>query len=306
MLSTLGVPFSINSWEKVLSQKYVVDVILGLHVTKLGGIMLVKEAPALYCTKCGTRIPDGGQCINKCEGKNRSALAPACRVRSNQIPGLIGSQLTKIQADGLAFGAKNLIVKSAVIQSFNIGSNSSGTVKFAAVGRSFGPWAIFGGMGSINQTSVNSYRTDVQIKLEDESGQKAFLNYSLPFAITLAIEPGESLRIYFVQGGLQKPSAEGDYRVDAWSPFVAENTDTGQLIPISGVPTLGPPKNVFLVAAVVAGLITFFLMLGQAAAETVLFSCVVTVPLIMASILRARNYKLSLAEATRKALASAV
>jgi hypothetical protein len=151
---------------------------------------------------------------------------------------VVGSQLTKIQAEGLAFSGKNLIVKSAVIQSFNLGSNSAGTVKFAAVGRSFGPWAVFGGMGSINQTSVNTFRTDVQIKLEDEAGQKAFLNYSLPFAITLALEPGESLRVYFAKGGLQKPTSPGDFRIDNWLPFVAENADTGQLVPITGLPTV--------------------------------------------------------------------
>ena len=207
--------------------------------------MLVKETQDLYCTNCGSRILNGAQCPH-CSGQNRNALVPASRIRSNQIPGIIGAQLTKVQSEGLAFGAKTLSVKSAVIQSFNLGSSSSGTVKFAGLGRGFGPWAVFGGMGSINQTSVNSYRTDVQIKVEDEAGCKGFLNYSLPFAITLAIEPGESIKVYFVRGGLQKPTAPGDFRLDAWFPFVAENTDTGQLIPITGVPTLGSPAKALL------------------------------------------------------------
>lgn len=267
--------------------------------------MLVKEAKALYCTKCGSRISDGAQC-NKCDGQNRSALAPAYRVRSNQIPGVVGSQLTKVQSDGLAFGAKNLVVKSAVVQSFNLGSSSAGTVKFAGLGRSFGPWAVFGGMGSINQTTVNSYRTDIQIKVEDESGQKGFLNYSLPFAITLAIEPGESLRVYFVQGGLQKPTAPEDFRLDVWSPFVAENTDTGQLIPIAGVPTLGPPEKGLLQAAIVGTLVTFLLMVFGAGVEPVVISSLVTLPFIVGALLRARNYKLSLETAARKAVTSTV
>ena len=109
-------------------------------------------------------------------------------------------------------------------------------------------------MGSINQTSVNSYRTDVQIKVEDEAGCKGFLNYSLPFAITLAIEPGESIKVYFVRGGLQKSTAPGDFRLDAWFPFVAENTDTGQLIPITGVPTLGSPAKGLVKSAIVGAL----------------------------------------------------
>lgn len=267
--------------------------------------MLVKEVKAVYCTKCGNKIPDGAQC-NQCGGQNRNALTPAYRVRSNQIPGVVGSQLSKVQSEGLAFGAKNLVVKSAVIQSFNLGSSSAGTVALAGLGRSFGPWAVFGAMGSINQTSVNAYRTDIQIKVEDESGQKGFLNYSLPFAITLAIEPGESLRLYFVRGGLQKPTAPGDFRLDAWTPFVAESTDTGQLVPIAGVPTLGPPKNGLLKTAIVAAVVTFLVVIFGASSGVVIFSSLLTMAFIAAAIVRGRNYKLSLAEASSKAVASGV
>jgi hypothetical protein len=268
-------------------------------------MMPVKETKTLYCTKCGSAIPDGEQC-KQCDGRNRIALAPASRVRTEQIPGTIGSQLTKVQTDGLAFGARNMVVKSAVIQSFNLGSSSSGKVTLAGLGRGFGPWAVFGAVGSINQTSVNSYRTDIQIKLEDESGQKAFLNYSLPFAITLAIEPGESVRIYFVKGGLQKPTAPGDFKVDSWTAFAAENIDTGQLIPIAGLPTLASPKKGLLAIAVIGVLFTFLLMAAQADAGSVIFSSVITLPFIVAAALRARKYKLALEDATRGAAGAAV
>jgi len=275
-----------------------------MRVTASGGIMLANEVKAVHCTKCGSKLSDGGQC-KQCDGQNRNALAPAFRVRSNQIPGVVGSQLTKIQSEGLAFGAKNLVVKSAVIQSFNLGSSSTGTVKLAGVGRSFGPWAVFGAMGSINQTSVNAYRTDVQIKVEDESGQKGFLNYSLPFAITLAIEPGESLRVYFVRGDLQSPTA-GDFRLDVWIPFVAESTDTSQLVPIAGVPTLGSPKGSLLKTATVAVFVTVLAIAFGASSGFVIFSSLVTIAFIAGSVRIVRNYKLSLAEATRRAVASAV
>ena len=183
---------------------------------------------------------------------------------------------------------------------------SSGKVTLAGLGRGFGPWTVFGAVGSINQTSVNSYRTDIQIKLEDESGQKAFLNYSLPFAITLAIEPGESVRIYFVKGGLQKPTAPGDLKVDSWTAFVAENIDTGQLIPIAGLPTLASPKKGLLAVAVIGVLFTFLLMAAQAEASSVIFSSVITLPFIVAAALRARKYKLALEDATRRAAGAAV
>jgi hypothetical protein len=266
--------------------------------------MLLTEDKKLYCAKCGGRILDGA-CPSHCDNQNRNALAPGCRLRSDQLPVVVGSQLTKVQSAGLAFGFKNLIVKSAVIQSFNLGSSSSGTVKFAGVGRSFGPWAVFGGMGSIDQTAVNSFRTDVQIKLKDESGQKAFLNYSLPFAITLAIEPAESLRVYFVRGGLQKPSSLGDFRLDGWSPFVAENIDTGQLIPIAGLPTLGPPKT-GLPAVAIAGAVTFFIAALGASSGAIVFSSLVTSAFIVAAILRARHYKLGLSAAAGEAVTSTV
>ena len=267
--------------------------------------MLANEVKAVHCTKCGSKLSDGGQC-KQCDGQNRNALAPAFRVRSNQIPGVVGSQLTKIQSEGLAFGAKNLIVKSAVIQSFNLGSNSTGTVKLAGVGRSFGPWAVFGAMGSINQTSVNAYRTDVQIKVEDEAGQKGFLNYSLPFAITLAIEPGESLRVYFVRGGLQKPTAPEDFRMDAWTPFVAESTETGQLVPILGLPTLGSPKNGFLKMAIVAMIVTLLAISLGASFGFLIFLSLLTIVLTAGALRKVQSYKLSLAEATRTAVVSAV
>jgi len=199
-----------------------------------------------------------------------------------------------------------MVVKSAVVQSFNVGSSSSGKVSLAGVGRAFGPWAVFGAVGSINQTTINSYRTDIQIKLEDESGQRAFLNYSLPFAITLAIEPGESVRIYFVKGGLEKPKAVGDFRADVWTPFVAENIDTGQLIPIAGLPALTPPKKGALVVAIIGIMFTLMLMASQAGAEPVIWSSLFTLPFIVAAALSARKYKLALEDAARRAVAASV
>jgi hypothetical protein len=259
----------------------------------------------LYCTKCGSRITDG-QCKNKCDFQNRGPLSPSQRIRCNQIPGIIGSKLTGVQSNGLAFGVKKVLVKSAVIQSFNLGAKSSGNVKFAGAARSFGRWAVFGGMGSIQQTSVNSYQTDIQIKLEDDLGQKAFLAFSLPFAITLSIDPGDSLNVYFVQGGLPKPTAPGDFRIDAWSPFLAESEDTGQLIPITGLPTLGPPPTGLLKTSIVGLLLTVLLISVQAGAVAVVFSVLFTSPFIVGAILRARDYKLSLSETARTAAALAV
>jgi hypothetical protein len=268
--------------------------------------MLSTEIKNAYCGNCGGRLSDG-VCPSRCNSQIGDALAaPSYRVRSDQLPTVVSSQLTKVQSGGLAFACKHLNVKSAMVQSFNLGSSSAGTLKFAMVGRSFGPWSVFGGMGSIHQTSVNAFRTDIQIKLKDDAGQKAFLNYSLPFAITLAIEPGESLRVYFVRGGLQEPTFPGDFRVDTWTPFVAENTETGQLIPIAGLPTLGPPKTGLIKAAGAGALITFFAAILGASSGIIIFSSLVTLGLFVGAVFRTRHYKLELSIATNKAATSPV
>lgn len=65
-------------------------------------------------------------------------------------------------------------------------------------------WGAFGGLGTINQSTVNQFRTDVQVKLEDPAlGEKSFLQTSLPFEITLSIDPGETLEIYYARGAWQ-------------------------------------------------------------------------------------------------------
>ena len=131
------------------------------------------------------------------------------------------------------------------------------------------------------------------------------MSWSLPFAITLSIDPGDSLSVYFVQGGLPKPTAPGDFRIDAWSPFLAESTDTCQLIPIAGLPTLGPPKAGLLQAVAGFGL-TLLLFVLQAAVGAVIFSTLLTLPFIVGAVVRARNYKLSLLETSRRAAALTV
>ena len=105
---------------------------------------------------------------------------------------------------------------------------------------------------------------------------------------------------------MPKPTAPGDFRIDAWSPFLAESTDTGQLIPIAGLPTLGPPKAGLLQAAVAGFGLTLLLFVLQAAVGAVIFSTLLTLPFIVGAVVRARNYKLSLLETSRRAAALTV
>jgi hypothetical protein len=108
------------------------------------------------------------------------------------------------------------------------------------------------------------------------------------------------------KGGLQKPTSPGDFRIDDWLPFVAENADTGQLVPITGLPTLGAPNPALLQASIIAAVVSFFLIALGVGTVTVGFSSLVTVSFVAAAIMRARNYKLGLTDAFRRAVATAV
>jgi ribosomal protein L40E len=200
--------------------------------------MSARERQLMYCTHCGAPNGEGATNCGKCGAGIILPFKPSSRLSSNQLPQTLFTSLTPLQNSGLAFAVRNMTVKSATIQSFNTGSSSSGNVKFGGIGRGIGRWGVFGGMGSIHQHATHIFRTDIQIKLEDSTGTKAFLNYNLPFAITLSIDPGETLRVYFVKGGLSKPIVEGDQTINQWTPFAAEVVETGQIVPIAGLPTL--------------------------------------------------------------------
>jgi hypothetical protein len=152
--------------------------------------------------------------------------------------------MTPLQAEGLAFGIRECRVASARVNTFQVGAASSGMILAGGLTRSLGPnWGAFGGLGTINQTSVNQFRTDVQVKLEELDGsQRAFLQTALPFEITLSIDPGETLAIFFARGGLAKPVVYGDFYLSDWTPFAAQDLDTGQIVPISPLPSLMPRK----------------------------------------------------------------
>jgi hypothetical protein len=260
-----------------------------------------------FCPFCGKTLTESEHSTIKrshadehSTTENSSTLMPAFRIRTEQIPAVLGSQLKTRQRNGLAFGARDMVVKSAVVQSFNLGSSSSGNVKFQGLAGAFGRWSIFGGLGTINQQTTNNYRTDVQIKLADDARLRAFLNYSLPFAVTLSIEPGESLRIFFVKGGLPTPTAEGDFRIDSWTPFAAENLNSGQLIPIMGVPTLSPPSEALVLAAVLSGIVTLA-SFPNGTLGVILFLSFVSALLVAACVMRQRSYRFGLQTAVQRA-----
>jgi hypothetical protein len=172
-------------------------------------------------------------------------IRPLTRVHAGLLPAEIQRQITAEQGAGLAFGKRDYRIINARVQTLQVGATTSGTVMVGGVGRSLGAhWGAFGGLGSINQHTLSQFRTDVQLKLEDtDSAEKAFLETSLPFQITLSLDPGETLSVFFARGGLPTPRTAGDFRLDDWSPFVAQNHDTGQIVPLCPLPSLLPSKT---------------------------------------------------------------
>ena len=210
----------------------------------------------MFCTHCGSSALDGSQFCGRC-GKSMTgsvvdfASTPS-RIAAGLLPPTLANSLTSIQRNCLAFATLDMNVKSATIQSYNLGSHGTGHLRITGLGRAIGPWGIFGATGSINQQTINTFRTDIQVKLQDAAGHGTFLNYSLPFALTLAIEPGERLRVFYVKGGLPNPSEQDDFVVVRWTPFAAQNLNTGQIVPIMGLPILSLPNiNSLLVPGIV-------------------------------------------------------
>lgn len=171
-------------------------------------------------------------------------VRPLNRIRTGLLPADIQRELTPLQGAGLAFATRQLKVDGVKVQTFQVGASSSGMMVVGGLGRSLGAnWGAFGGLGTVNQNTINQFRTDIQLRLEDPgNGEKTFLQTSLPFEITLSIEPGETLTLYFARGGLAAPKVQGDFRLNDWTPFVAKNMSTGQLIPMAPLPSLAAQK----------------------------------------------------------------
>ncbi len=229
----------------------------------------------MFCPQCGAQLPDDARFCLRCgkpistssssflpETKQESGAAaavalsaepksepcaPKSIIHAGQLPPEIQSNVTQLQADGLGFASREYRVVSARVQTFQVGAQSAGALTFTGVNYNFSAhWSAFGGAGSTNQTTLNKFRTDIQLKLEDPAtGARSFLSASVPFEITLSIDPGEKLLLLFAKGGFPEPQVAGDFRLNAWTPFAGKNLGTGQMIPLGPLPAFsqGQPQN---------------------------------------------------------------
>jgi len=231
---------------------------------------------ALFCPACGTKRPTGtaapserAAATEQTKGSIEARpCVPNARLAAATLPPQLRPNITNRQAENLRFGSRKYQVVSSRVQTFQTGAVSKGSVAVGGLSRSLGQhWGAFGGLGHVNQSSISRFRTDIQLKLRDPDNKElGFISASVPFEITLTVDPGDTLDVFFARGGLAHPREPGDFRLDEWSPFSAQNLTTGQAIPLGPLPTLGPPvpQNVGCAAILV---IVGVILLSAAAAE---------------------------------------
>lgn len=170
-------------------------------------------------------------------------------IKPSELPGAVAQKLSDVQRDCLAFASRTCkVVSEPRIQTFNIGSATTGkgTVVGGGLGHALGQWDVFGNIGSINmkQQTVNAHQTDIQLKLEDvKTHEQIFLSQSVPFALTLSIEKGDIVALYYTKGGLPKP-LKGDIRLDDWALFLIRIESTNQLVSVGPVSSFAKPQVV--------------------------------------------------------------
>ena len=139
---------------------------------------------------------------------------------------------------------------------------------------------------------MNKFKTDIQLKVEDyATGGKDFLATTLPFELTLSIDSGDRVRLFFVRGGLARPYGS-DFRIEEWTVFLAQNFDTGQVFPVSPLPSFAIPKRrltggfrKFLVLATVATV-----LLIHAAVKDEEMGAIVLVAIVLLFVFYLRGY----------------
>ena len=198
--------------------------------------------------------------MSKIETENIILNLDLTPIPVDDLPKVIRDKMTNVQRDYLIFSKETFkIIGSPVVQSFQVSSSSDGSSNLGGVSYAMSQrWNVYGGLGSINMTTVNQYKTDIQLRLEDRRKKKDFISVSLPFKVTLSIERGDMVDVFYARGGLLKPVRD-DFRLGNWEPFLAENKYTKQVIPLRSLPRFlrRPPRD--FSGAAVASLIIIWL-----------------------------------------------
>lgn len=164
----------------------------------------------------------------------------------SELPSVIVDRLDEGQKKFLLFGKKIFkVVGTPVVKTLHIGSLGSGqSVTTGATRNISDNWSIIGGLTSVNMATLNKFRTDIQLRLEnEETHEKMFFEKSFPLEITLSIETGDIFSIFYVRGKAENLS---DGKFLNWTSFIAKDEETKQLIPIGNIPAVVNPKPIYI------------------------------------------------------------
>lgn len=231
--------------------------------------------------------------MSKMETENIILNLDLVPISVDELPKVVRDKMTKVQKDYLIFSKGTFkVVGNPIVQSFQVSSTSGGSSNLGGVGYAVNQrWNVYGGIGSINMTTINEYKTDIQLRLENKKKKKDFISVSLPFKVTLSVEAGDTLDIFYARGGLPNPIRD-DFRLDNWEPFLAENKYTKQVIPLRSLPRLlgEPPRN-YSSEAIASLIIVWFIsvvLLGVATAHSNLISWILFLLSVALGILASR------------------
>jgi hypothetical protein len=140
----------------------------------------------------------------------------------------------------VAFGEANYTVETAVIQTFQLGSETDGALYFGGAERKIGTkWSAAGGVGRVQQATENHYRTDIQLRLKEiPAGRKVFLATSVNRAVTFSVQPDDALSVIFAASF--KPEDSPGSPSLPWNPILIRNSATNQYVAFGRIPEIHP------------------------------------------------------------------
>ncbi len=181
------------------------------------------------------------------------------KISVQELPSEIRDKLSSVQTELLIFSKQTFrIIDEPKVQTFEVGSSSKGNISTGGASVAISQnWSIFGGLSAISQTTINKFKTDIQLRLENtRTGEKEFISVSIPFELTLSLATGDTVDIFYAKGGLQELIKQ-DISYGEWTSFIGQNQETKQVIPLRPLPAFRM-RNLtgFVVAMAIFGFLT--------------------------------------------------
>ena len=166
-------------------------------------------------------------------------------IQRDDLPSVVVEHLSQNQKVLLQFGRRIFkVIGAPHVQTFHVGSVGKGSTAGGGLGTSISDsWGIFGNLSSVNMATLNQFRTDIQLRLEDTAThEKIFFEKSFPVEMTLSIESGDIFSIFHVRAK-EKNLQASNRKFTTWTPFIAQDDETKQLIPLGTIPPVVIPGS---------------------------------------------------------------